>query len=148
MKILIAFSGHHDESTEVTHPAFRFPWPEDAEIHVLSVAEVLYPVMVGMVPDAVDVTDVAMRTAEQAQSEADDVALRFRKLGYRAEGFSTRDDPENAILEHARQWGADLIVVGLHDRSRMERFLAGSVSEYMVKHAPCSVLVLKHSSGA
>jgi nucleotide-binding universal stress UspA family protein len=148
MKILIASSGHHDEKSEPAHPVFLFPWPQGAAIHVLSVAEVVYPVMVGMVPDAVDTTDVEVRTAEEATAEASDVALQFRRMGYAAEGCSAKGDPETAILDHAREWGADLIVVGSHDRTRMERFLIGSVAEYIVKHAPCSVLVLKHCAGA
>jgi nucleotide-binding universal stress UspA family protein len=57
-------------------------------------------------------------------------------------------DPETEILEHAREWGADLIVVGSHDLSRLERFLVGSIAGKVVKHAPCSVLVLKQTSGA
>jgi nucleotide-binding universal stress UspA family protein len=53
-------------------------------------------------------------------------------------------DPETAILEHAARWGADLIVVGAHDRSKVERFLmGGGISEAIVKQASCSVLVLK-----
>lgn len=147
MKILVATSGTYDPETDSTHSAFSFPWPSGCEIHVLSVAEVTYPVMVGMVPDPIDTSDLEMPSPEEARSIADGAAERFRELGFHAEGFSAKGDPETEILDHARNWGADLIVVGWHERSRLERFLVGSVSEHVVKHAPCSVLILKHAGG-
>ncbi len=144
MKILVATSGNYDDAVDPEHSAFSFPWPEESEIHVVSVAEVLYPVMVGMTPDMVDTSDFQMTTDEHAKAAANQAAQRFRSIGLQAEGFYMKGDPETAILEHAKEWGADLIVVGSHDRSRMEKFLLGSISESVVKHAPCSVLVLKH----
>jgi len=148
MKILVAASESYDEPVDSAHGAFSFPWPEGSEIHVLSVAEVMYPVIVGMVPDIVDTTDVQVRTDEEARSTANQVALRFRNLGFRSEGISMKGDPETEILDHAKEWGADLIVVGSHEVSRLERLLVGSVSESVVKHAPCSVLVLRQAQGA
>lgn len=145
MKILIATSGNYDPETDSTHATFTFPWPKGSEFHILTVAEVTFPVMVGMTPDPVDTTDIQMRSSEDVRSIADSTARRFRELGFSAEGFGLQGEPETEIIEHAKSWGADLIVVGWHDRSRLERFLAGSVSEDMVKKAPCSVLVLKYS---
>jgi nucleotide-binding universal stress UspA family protein len=147
MKILVASSGSYDDAIDPAHSVFSFPWPEGAEIHVLSVAEVVYPVMAGMAPDPVDLSDVTVRTDEEAMATANRSAMRFRSLGFAAEGLHVTGDPETAILEHAKSWGADLIVVGSHDRSRVERFLMGSIAESVVKHAPCSVLVLKHAAG-
>ena len=144
MKILVASSGNYYDAADADHSVFNFPWPRNADIHVLSVAEVIYPLMVGMVPDVVDTTDLDVPTEEQAKATAEKAAERFRTLGFAAEGCYRKGDPESAILDYAKEWGADLIVVGSHDRSRMERLLLGSVSESVVKHAPCSVLVLKH----
>jgi len=144
MKILVATSGNYDPEVDSVHSAFSFPWPKGSEIHVLSVAEVIYPVMVGMVPDPIDPSDFELESGEEARSGANSAALRFRELGFQAEGFSMKGVPETEILEHAKEWGADLIVVGSHDLSRLERFLVGSIAEQVVKHAPCSVLVLKH----
>ena len=43
--------------------------------------------------------------------------------------------------------GADLLVVGSHGRGVIARTLLGSVSDYVVRHAPCPVLVV-HGGGA
>jgi nucleotide-binding universal stress UspA family protein len=53
------------------------------------------------------------------------------------------ESPKTVILEEARQWGADLIVLGSHGRGGMERFLMGSVAETVATHAECSVEVVR-----
>jgi nucleotide-binding universal stress UspA family protein len=50
--------------------------------------------------------------------------------------------PEREIVELAETWGASLIVVGSHGRGFWGRLL-GSVSDAVVHHAPCSVLVVR-----
>jgi nucleotide-binding universal stress UspA family protein len=40
--------------------------------------------------------------------------------------------------------GVDLVVVGARGLGGLERFLLGSVSDNVVRHAPCPVLVVKH----
>jgi nucleotide-binding universal stress UspA family protein len=47
------------------------------------------------------------------------------------------------IVEQGREWGADLIVGGSCDKSRLEKFFVGSVSQSAVSNAACSVLVAK-----
>ena len=52
-------------------------------------------------------------------------------------------DPATSIVSYAREPGADLIVMGTHGRTGMERLLMGSVAEKVLRDAPCSVLVVK-----
>jgi nucleotide-binding universal stress UspA family protein len=47
------------------------------------------------------------------------------------------------VCEVAKNWEADLIVVGRRGRSGLAEVLLGSVSNYVVHHAPCSVLVIQ-----
>ena len=58
------------------------------------------------------------------------------------------DDPEVALPELARERNADLIVIGTHDRTGLERLLLGSVAERIQRRAPCSVLLLRTRDGA
>ena len=51
--------------------------------------------------------------------------------------------PQRVIVETAREWGADLIVIGSHGYGFWSRALLGSVSNSVVHHAPCSVLVVR-----
>jgi universal stress protein A len=60
-------------------------------------------------------------------------------IGHFAEG-----DPVDEILKAARAVGADLLLVGTHDVTGLERFLIGSVASKLSKRAPCSVLIVRH----
>lgn len=51
--------------------------------------------------------------------------------------------PGQQICQIARDWGADAIVLGRRGNSGIKELLMGSVSNYVVHHAPCSVLVMQ-----
>jgi len=50
--------------------------------------------------------------------------------------------PGPSICDLAERWGADLIILGRRNQTGLTRLLLGSVSNHVVHHAPCSVLVL------
>lgn len=47
------------------------------------------------------------------------------------------------IGDRAKDWGADLIVIGRRGRSNISEMFLGSVSNYTIHHAPCSVMVVQ-----
>ncbi|HEY3833789.1 MAG TPA: universal stress protein [Acidimicrobiia bacterium] len=51
-------------------------------------------------------------------------------------------DPGATICMVAEHIGADVIVIGSHGKNWIKRVLLGSVSEYVVHHAKCPVLVV------
>jgi len=53
------------------------------------------------------------------------------------------EEATSAICDLARSWGADLVVVGRRGRQGLTEALLGSVSNYVLHHAPCSVLVIQ-----
>jgi len=52
-------------------------------------------------------------------------------------------DPGATICNTAQQWDASLIILGRHDQGAIAEFFTGSVSNHVVHHATCSVLVVK-----
>jgi nucleotide-binding universal stress UspA family protein len=52
-------------------------------------------------------------------------------------------DPAGAIVDLAREAGADVIVIGSHGRTGLGRLLMGSVAEHVVRKASCPVLTVK-----
>jgi nucleotide-binding universal stress UspA family protein len=56
-------------------------------------------------------------------------------------------DPATEIVRYANDVGVDLIVMGTHGRTGVERLLVGSVAEKVMRDAPCSVLVVKLPKG-
>ena len=57
-----------------------------------------------------------------------------------------KGNPAHAIVEAAKQYGIDLIVMGSHGRGRVSSALLGSVSQAVVHDSPVPVLVV-HASG-
>jgi nucleotide-binding universal stress UspA family protein len=51
------------------------------------------------------------------------------------------------VAQEARQWGADLIVVGTHGRRGVKRALLGSGAEQVIRLAPVPVLAVRGKSG-
>ncbi len=75
-------------------------------------------------------------------------ALGYVASGARERGVSlktkiVRGYPADEIIKAAKEEGADMIVVGNLGRTGIERVLLGSVSEAVVRNAPCPVLVVR-----
>lgn len=60
-----------------------------------------------------------------------------------AVAFVAAGRPTDEIVKAARKWQADLIVIGSHGRTGVQRALLGSVAEAVTRHAPCPVLVVR-----
>lgn len=56
-------------------------------------------------------------------------------------------DPASEIVRYASDNGIDLIVMGTHGRTGLERLLMGSVAERVLRESTCSVLVVKLPRG-
>ena len=52
-------------------------------------------------------------------------------------------NPRTVIIDEAKKWNADLIVVGSHGRTGLTRLLLGSVAQAIVVHGPCSIEVVR-----
>lgn len=59
----------------------------------------------------------------------------------------TEGDPASEVVKAANDGGFDLIVLGHRGQSPVRAFLLGSVSDRVVNHAHCSVLVARPESG-
>ncbi len=56
-------------------------------------------------------------------------------------------DPATEIARFAADAGIDVIVIGTHGRTGVDRLVIGSVAEKVMREAPCSVLVVKLARG-
>ena len=57
-----------------------------------------------------------------------------------------RGDAAEEIVRAAKAWEADLVVVGTHNRHGVPRLSLGSTAQAVVKHAPCTVVVIRQPS--
>ncbi len=80
---------------------------------------------------------------KQAQDLVAKTAGTLRSHGMKVTTEVQVGDPKSTILEVSEEWHADLIVLGSHGRKGMDRFLLGSVSEAIARHAHCSVEIVR-----
>jgi nucleotide-binding universal stress UspA family protein len=90
--------------------------------------------------DAIGAADArAKRTIEE-------LAAKLRETGIRVDTVTCEGDPPEAILDHAKSVGADLIAMGTHGLSGLNRLLLGSTAERVVASAPCPVLTVRREA--
>jgi nucleotide-binding universal stress UspA family protein len=74
---------------------------------------------------------------------AQTIVVKGRRSGVNVRFLVWEGEPGPAIIEAAVAEAADLLVVGTHGRGRFERLVLGSVSDHVVRHAPCPVLIVR-----
>jgi|GEM_PF-6388804 len=77
------------------------------------------------------------------QQLVNDVVAGLKARGISAEGVVKEGNAGKVIIEEAKEWDADLIVVGAHGISGLETLIMGNVARHVVDHAPCSVEVVR-----
>jgi len=68
---------------------------------------------------------------------------KLRAAGLVATSKVLQGDARETLVEEATREHADLLVVGSHGRTGLDRLVMGSVASHVMSHAPCSVLVVK-----
>lgn len=70
------------------------------------------------------------------------LAEQAAQAGVSAEFVQEIGQPDRQICKSARDWQADLIVIGSHGRKGMSELFLGSVSNYVSHHVPCDVMLV------
>jgi nucleotide-binding universal stress UspA family protein len=113
--------------------------PEHIEIRVLHVLQPSAPAPPQMAPGYAPELDDQKKPAHEVVER---IASELRRGGFKVDTVEVGDIRER-IIDAAEEWGADLIVVGSHGRSGIQRFLLGSVAEFVARHAKCSVEIVR-----
>ena len=80
---------------------------------------------------------------EQGKDLVGRVERLLGKAGLKTQTVVEEGDPRTTVVDYAKKWGANLIIVGSHGRKGLDRFLLGSVAEFVARHAPCSVEIVR-----
>jgi nucleotide-binding universal stress UspA family protein len=148
MKILIATDGSEFSRLAIEKACELSAAIPGAEIKVISAYQLPGPVATAPLaavpsytPEIIDgLTALAESIVDEARNE---IAASLPTISVSAKALCGK--PAVAILDEAEQWGADLIVVGSHGNGFWGRALLGSVSDAVVHHANCSVLVVRQA---
>ena len=115
--------------------------PESTEVMVL---HVLQPM--GTAPPQMDAFFAPELEGEKVAADelVGRAAKELQDAGFQAQTRVELGDIRGGILDCASKWGADLIVLGSHRRAGLQRFLLGSVAEFVARHAKCSVEIIRN----
>jgi nucleotide-binding universal stress UspA family protein len=83
------------------------------------------------------------RSPEERDAILDRGAAALRERGIEPETVAADGQPAEALMQAARDAGADLIVVGSSGSDYVARAILGSTAEKVVRQAPCDVLVVR-----
>jgi len=138
MKILLAVDDSKFSEAAVQAVIARHK-VQGLEVRVLHAAE---PTTLFTAPEMAEYIP-PRESAEEAKAIAAKAADALRSAGVSVKSAVVQGDPKSVILDDAKSWGADLIVLGSHGRKGLDRFLVGSVSEAVLRHAHCSVEIVR-----
>ena len=136
MRILLATDGSNDARMAAAFLA-RLPWPDPSRVRIVSVVE--------RRPSPLDFSGVRAYddvVAAEGRRIVDEVRASI-SVGTAVEAAVLEGDPRDEIVREARDWQADLVVVGARGVGGVKRLLLGSVSENVLRTARCPVLVVK-----
>lgn len=148
MKVLIAVDDDNESRDALSFSSELLS--DDHEVVVINVARSTitpYGTIGGMgatyagSPDLSAEVDLAAQ--ERAERDARRVAAEAAAEIHADEHRVEHGDVGPTICRVAEEEAADLVVLGTHDRGRWSRLWFGSVSDHVVKHAPCPVLVVR-----
>jgi nucleotide-binding universal stress UspA family protein len=149
VRILIGNDGSPQAQAVIRAVGAR-AWPKNTEAEIVSIVETLVPVMTSL-----EASTYAQEPAYSVIQEADErERLRLAKIASESESVLRGaglvvtskvidGDPREILVLEAERFKADAVFVGARGHGQLERLLLGSVSNYVVTHAPCSVEVVR-----
>lgn len=140
-KLLLA-TDLSEASTAATEQAFELARRLEASLLVVSVIDPGSLLLGGRYTARMD------QVRERREAIAQALVERGRDMGVPVSFLVWDGDPGDMIVAAAEAEHADMVLVGSHGRGAVGRFFLGSVSEHVVRHAPCPVLVVRPRDAA
>jgi nucleotide-binding universal stress UspA family protein len=143
MKVLLAIDGSKF-SEAAMQAVIAQAHVKDTEVQVVHVVEpatlLISREMGGMDPALEKIWD---SETKHAHTLVEKTAETLRSHGFKVTTAVKQGDPKSVIIDTSKEWHADLIVLGSHGHSSFDRFLMGSVSDAIARHAHCSVEIVR-----
>jgi len=144
-KLLIAFDGS-DASKKAIDMALKCSNKED-EILILTVIPpaLTESAFTNMLLPTIDLSSVVQSGSfkEKAMANINKIAKEIEEKVSKVDVVVESGDPADEILLSAKKYEVDIIIVGYKGYGKEGRFLLGSVTDKVVRHASKSVLVVR-----
>lgn len=146
MKILLATDGSEFSDAAVEECCRIISRPEETQVKVMSTYQEVVPID-NFVQSAEYAQALEQQYHQQSENHAAKAVNRIKECFPHVEIDVAEQvsigSPDRSIIEAGEEWDAGLIVIGSHGRGFWDRLLVGSVTDSVVHHAPCSVLVVR-----
>jgi nucleotide-binding universal stress UspA family protein len=143
MRVLLAYDGSVG-ANEAAILAEGIPWPDGSAFRVVSVVEpIRMPISGPWDRGSAYAPELDAVISQYADESLAKVVQRLGASGRSVEGLVLRGRAASAIIDAARDFRADLVIVGSRGHGTIASLLLGSVSSEVVDHASCPVLVAR-----
>jgi len=149
MTTLIVATDGSELAVQAAAAGLALAKPADSVL-LVSVADIIDPSLAedatghaasSMTPQDVEENHREVRAAGRAAVDATAAALRTKAPSVELESQVIDGEPGPALCRLAADVNASAIIVGSRGRGGLKRALLGSVSDYVVRNAPCTVIV-------
>ena len=139
MKILIGIDESKSSGDVLKAVVAQFR-TENTDVRVLHVLQPIAPAPPQMAPGYAPELEGLKKPAQELVER---IGNELRSAGFKVDTAVEIGDIRETVIDSAAAWGADLIVVGSHGQRGIQRFLLGSVAEFVARHAKCSVEIVR-----
>lgn len=142
MKILLAITDSASSDSAVQEVRTR-QWPPNTTVRVLHLVEKFVPPAPQLWYDAGGSLQRAKEELTDHYRElTDGVARQLREAGLSVETIVRAGNPKKAIVATAKDWSADLIVIGSQGHSGIVGLFLGNTAQNVMSHAQCPVEIV------
>ena len=133
MKLLMALDGSTGSDAVLKEVAAR-PWPSGSECCLLTAIDPYFFTKAPL---------VLAEAKKDAQAALDDGVEQLKSTGLAPRTEIVLENPRRGIPRVASEWKADLLMMGSHGRGAFGRLLVGSTVQAALRHAACSVEIVR-----
>ena len=142
MKILLAVTESASSESAVEEVRTRY-WPPSTTVRVLHLVEKFVPPAQQLWYDAGGSLERAREELTEHYGELTDrIAIQLQEAGLSVETIVRDGNPKKAIVVTAKDWSADLIVMGSPGHAGIAGLLLGNTAQRVMSHARCPVEIV------
>ncbi len=145
MKILVAYDGSAGAAQAVALVG-AIRWPKGSAIRIVGVIEPSMLQFASLPAGGHAARLIGQDAIDRFAADQADVVGRLSEPGRDVDAVLLRDRPASGLVAHAREFSADLLVVGSRGHGPIESLLLGSVAAEVVDHAGIPVLAARRPS--
>jgi nucleotide-binding universal stress UspA family protein len=137
MKKIVIAVDNDPTSEKIALNGFQLGLQLNAEIALLSVVDLTMLITEGAVTPK-EFADITINDYKKNQQMLVDTVFKE----YKVKTFVEEGIPYEVILNVAKEWDADIIVLGTHGRTGLSHLIMGSVAEKVIRHSEKPVFII------